>query len=119
MEEENTIGCCCCDKIYDTRHPEDFKEKRSGKFISFRRITETTIGDYKELYTNLAHKLHIGDISCRKCAYKVKDHSKSKSEDQDHTILNEEVKKNKIRKISHGEEEKKLQEEKRAQEEGT
>jgi len=92
------IRCCCCDKIFDAHDPNDFKEKRNGKFKSFYHITEATIGDYKEFHANLAHKFHIGDITCRKCTYKVRNYINSKSNNQDHTVLYEEVNLNKIPK---------------------
>jgi hypothetical protein len=98
MEIENTIKCCCCDKIYDTRHPNDFKEKRNGKYKDFYHITEATIGDYKELHEKLTNKLHIGDIPCRGCAYKVKDYMKSKTKKREFKFLDEEHSSNKIRK---------------------
>ena len=115
MDQEK---CCCCNKIYDKNHPSDFKEKRNGKFKGFYHITEATIRDYKELHTNLAHKFYIGTITCRKCAYKLKDYSKSKTEKQDHTALADDVNLNKIPKFTHQIEGDTLQKEKEGQDEG-
>jgi uncharacterized protein YaaW (UPF0174 family) len=97
MGQEKIIKCCCCDKIYDKHHSNDFKEKRNGKYKDFYHITEATIGDYKELHEKIANKLHIGDILCRRCAYKVKDYMKLKRKKSDAAFLDEEPKSNKIR----------------------
>jgi hypothetical protein len=113
-----TIKCCCCDKIYDERNPSTFKEKNSGKFKGFYHITEATMGDYKELHSNLAHNFHIGDISCRKCTYKVRNYINSKAKKQDHAVLDDEVNLSKIPKYTHQIEENMLQKEERGHYEG-
>ena len=98
MEQEKIIKCCCCGKIYDKHHSSDFKEKRNGKYKDFYHITGGTIDTYKELHEKFANKLHIGDIPCRKCAYKVKDYIKSKTKKRELEFLDEESNSNKIRK---------------------
>jgi len=95
------------------------KRNEMTNIKDFYHITEATMGDYKELHSNLAHNFHIGDISCRKCTYKVRNYINSKAKKQDHAVLNDEVNLSKIPKYTHQIEEYMLQKEEKGHYEET
>lgn len=112
----DTIRCCCCVKFTTYAIQTTSKRNEMANSLVFITLQRQQLVITKN-YTNLAHKFRIGDIPCRKWAYKLNDYLKSKSEDQEHAYLDDEVKLNKIRKYTHQIEEDKFQKETNTQKE--